>query len=345
MMDDLTLFEKRKRDMMELWKETFHDSDRYIELVFDNYFSLPNSFVRYDENRIIAAMLCVPYEFQILTKEGKKARLRGMYLCGLATHPEWRRRGIMSELMDEAEEAFQARGYDLAFLIPADDHLREYYRRKGYETASWREHKIFNRREDSFISDPQAPHIYTIKEFFNDDKNEFLNQLADWCREIELMRQNNTIVHSREDFVAIMAENENSIFLTNPSFDLKYPNLAKVLAVAFPELPEGSDESLRVVGLYMSNNSHDEPHDKKKSEDEEERNESGERLHNLIASEVRDAIMRKFDRSKLDLILPSTREEIGGRIEVPYAMVKLFQKSKKYIADDIPKFEISLMLD
>ncbi|MDE5849457.1 MAG: GNAT family N-acetyltransferase, partial [Muribaculaceae bacterium] len=197
-MDDIILYEERRRDMMKLWKDTFHDSDRYIRLVFDNYFSLDNSFVKYHENRIIAALLCVDYEFQILTKEGKKL-IRGLYLCGLATHPDWRRKGIMGSLMEEAENAAKSRGYEMTFLIPADDHLRMYYARKGYETLSWRRRLIENLRIDSSFENPDKSHIYSIQDFLKRGQREFLSLLAEWCRQIEVKRKFDTILHSVED--------------------------------------------------------------------------------------------------------------------------------------------------
>ena len=251
-MDDMTEFESRKKDMKELWKETFHDSDRYIDLIFDAYYSLENSFVRYHENRIIAAMLSVEYEFQILTNNGKKRPIKGMYLCGLVTHPEWRKRGIMADLMKEAEEDIKARGFDLVFLIPADDHLRKYYKKMGYRDSSWRTLQKIT-VEDSDIEDSlTCPHIYSVKEFLKEGKTAFIEQLADWCREIEFSRHNNTIIHSRQDFLIIMAENENSIFLSSTSFNPEFPILAHVKAVAFPEPPDSPNEPLRVVGLLYS---------------------------------------------------------------------------------------------
>ncbi|MDE6637059.1 MAG: GNAT family N-acetyltransferase, partial [Muribaculaceae bacterium] len=90
--------------MVELWKETFHDSKRYIELIFDTYFCRDNVFVRYDGDLLIASMLCVPYEFQFVSGKVNE-KLKGMYLCGLATRTEYRKRGIMKGMMIEAEDS------------------------------------------------------------------------------------------------------------------------------------------------------------------------------------------------------------------------------------------------
>ena len=52
-----------KKKMMELWKNTFHDSDAYINLVFDTYFN--TEYIEYyEENgKLISALLGIPYYF------------------------------------------------------------------------------------------------------------------------------------------------------------------------------------------------------------------------------------------------------------------------------------------
>lgn len=363
MMDNMTEFEKRKKDMKELWKDTFHDSDRYIDIVFDTYFSIENSFVRYHENRIIAAMLCVAYEFQILTNEGNKRQIKGMYLCGLATHPEWRMRGIMSDLMKEAEEDIKSRGFDFAFLIPADDHLREYYKKKGYRDSSWKKIQKVNLGKSDLDDTLTHPHNYSIKEFLREGKTDFIEQLADWCREIELSRHNNTIVHSHQDFLTIMTENENSIFLSSYSFDPEFPILANVLAVAFPEPGNGPDKPLRVVGLFCRSTSQEEhpecgklsyvnncetldksgrremPIDLKKTSKHQSNSEK------TFVSEILNSILRLFNQHTMELILPSKKHDTeNGRVE-PYAMIKPLYGNENSIINENLEFEISLMLD
>ena len=335
MMDNITEYENRKRDMKELWKDTFHDSDRYVDLVFDNYYSLENTFVRYHENRLIASLLCVDYEFQILTKKGKRELFKGVYLCGLATRPEWRRKGIMGKLMEEAEHSAKERGIDFAFLIPADNHLREYYGCKGYQTASWRESSTYRKR--NYLTDflGHKLNIYSIIKFIDRGKTTFLDELADFCREIESSRKHDTILHSRKDMLAIMAENENSIFLTDHTFDPEYPILTKVIAIAFPELPERSGEPLKIVGLY-------------KKQDMEERSEEifiENHSEHQIAYEIREAIMSWFNQSEMQIISPIGSDNHEERGLIPYAMFKLISDTSDFTQNEIPTIEISLMLD
>lgn len=339
-MDNITEYEIRKRDMKELWKDTFHDSERYIDIVFDRYYSLENTFVRYHENRIIAALLSVGYEFQILTKEGKKENRRGMYLCGLATRPEWRGRGIMTEVMKEAETAAISRGYDMTFLIPADDELREYYRRRGYETAAWRSIETYRQDTEEPKNSNDALHIYSMAEYRKKYGNgRFLEELAEWCMKEESLRKNNTILHSREDMLTVMAENENCVFLTDSVFNPEYPILARVKAVAFPELPEGPEGPLRVAGLYIASSASRMGKEGDGEEDKQRRGEDMER-------EILEAILKRFQKQEMETLRGvKNAYEKGKRGVSPYAMIKPLDENENKPENENPTFEISLMLD
>lgn len=112
-----------KAQMMNLWQATFHDSSEYISIVFDNYYNCNYSAVDIENGAVVASLLGVPYSFSI---DGRKQR--GLYLCGLATEPEYRRRGIMGRLIKEIGDRAKADGFDFLFLLPASDGLRDYYR-------------------------------------------------------------------------------------------------------------------------------------------------------------------------------------------------------------------------
>lgn len=327
MMDNITDYRIIKRDMMKLWKDTFHDSDRYIDLVFKTYFTPDNVFVRYDENRLIASLLCVPYEFQILSQEGKKRTGKGMYLCGLTTHPDYRKRGIMSELMLEAERSASERDFELTFLIPANNHLREYYFKKGYVNASYRE---FLEGIDTNHHSAKKLNIYSIKNLFKKDDTDFLLQLADWCREKELNKNVPTLVHSRLDMMTIMAENENSIFLTEDTFDLKYPILEKIVAVAFPNLTEERDKPITVVGLYT------------KSSSKFLNNDSGIDIE--VCKAVKNALCKQYRGQRVEFLLPyeESLNRYKSQVE-PYAMVKMINANRT--KNENMTFHICLMLD
>ena len=125
--------EELKKQMMELWKENFHDSDEYIKLVFDRYFD--PEYVEYEERegRIIASLLAVPYTFG-----NDDYSIKGVYLCGLSTYLKHRGEGIMTDLLRRIEVRMAEKGYAFMFLIPANEGLNRYYNDRGFINGFYR---------------------------------------------------------------------------------------------------------------------------------------------------------------------------------------------------------------
>lgn len=319
---------KIRKDMMELWKETFHDSNRYIELVFDAYFQIDNIFVRYDGETLIASMLCVPYEFSTVSESVRK-KINGMYLCGLATRPEYRKRGIMRDLIKEAEYDLKKRGYDLTFLIPADRHLRDYYGRMGYYDGSFKtEIKISATK----IRDLQNMYIYTFKELIELKRYELLLEIIGWCREIESNENGmSKLLHSEKDLLAVISENENSIFLSNCPIDSKFSILANLRSVVFPELSidEEGNRHVKIVGFYINSEKRDEliDHD------------------GILPDDVETALIRYYRDHDVIIEAPwRYRKDPENRVH-PYAMIKSLGNESIFSKYNKPTFRISLMLD
>lgn len=323
--------EKIKRDMMELWKETFHDSDHYIQLIFDAYFCRENVFVKYDGDLLIASMLCVPYEFKFVSIRTIE-KLEGMYLCGLATRMEYRKRGIMKRLMLEAENSIKMRGYDLTFLIPADDHLREYYKRMGYYNGSYRKNKTVNLNREE-----RSPnlYIYTFKDLAKSGYFKLIKEIAGWCRERESkIQEYPTILHSERDLITAISENENSIFLSDRPIDLKYPILANIIAVVFPEiLGEGlKRKNLKIVEMYLQDGVAGEPFYRNLSEQ--------------LIDNISNAICTYFGSTNIEFVFTNKEVNKDDSIrDYPYAMIKPIGDNPIFANNKKPMFRISLMLD
>lgn len=120
--------------MREIWSEVFGDTSDYISLLFDNYYAKENVSAFIYMGRVVASTFSIPYTF----KNAENNLLRGQYLCGLATLPPFRKLGIMGQMLKDWESQAKAADLDFLFLIPADDHLREYYHRLGYDNSAKR---------------------------------------------------------------------------------------------------------------------------------------------------------------------------------------------------------------
>lgn len=136
------------KDIEKLWIETFHDSEEYVELLFGKYYNPTYCLEeRTSEGELKASLTAIPYAFETT---GGDSLYRGLYLCGLATRPHYRRQGIMQRLLERIERIARQEGYDLLFLIPASAKLADYYRRLGF-------HKDLPRTLIEVPSDHPAP--------------------------------------------------------------------------------------------------------------------------------------------------------------------------------------------
>lgn len=224
-----------KKKLMKLWKDTFHDSDAYISLIFDEYFD--PEYIEYQEekNQIISGLIGIPYEFGCGSN-----RIKGMYLCGLATKEEFRHKGIMSDMISRINKKAAEQGFTISFLIPASDMLRIYYQGKGYVNGMYRVEERytdihdFNKDCISFINreeDRLRPH--RLKYYDNlvvskldEPDSALLKEISKYITEKE--RENNsyvTLLHSEKDIENIIKENKISggeiLLAKNESDELK----------------------------------------------------------------------------------------------------------------------------
>lgn len=119
----------------DLWIEIFGDSRRYVDMIIDNYFDSSLSITKWDNNKLIASSLVIPYKFYSENSTDTDNLYSGLYLCGLATIPERRGEGIMREIIAGIEAIAIRKNYAFTFLIPADEHLRNYYKKLDYKDS------------------------------------------------------------------------------------------------------------------------------------------------------------------------------------------------------------------
>lgn len=129
-------------ELRSIWKEVFNDTDEFIGSFFGRRYSAGTTLV-YREGGRIASMIFFPhYDFRI----GDDIYGTG-YICGAATLPQYRNRGLMGLMIEASHDAMRAGGKSFSTLIPASDTLYEYYRRFGYREKFFRK-RFTIRRED-----------------------------------------------------------------------------------------------------------------------------------------------------------------------------------------------------
>lgn len=113
--------------LLSLWKNVFGEYDGFWEL-FRNIAFLPDHCRCITENGQVIAGL---YWFDCRCGKDKIA-----YVYAVVTDPAHRGRGLCRKLMEDVHALLKTRGYDSVMLVPADQGLREMYRKLGYEDCT-----------------------------------------------------------------------------------------------------------------------------------------------------------------------------------------------------------------
>lgn len=109
--------------LRKLWKLAFGDDDSFIDMFFDKGFEPDRCRCITMDAQIAAAL----YWFETQCEDQKVA-----YIYGVATHPDYRGRGLCSQLMADTHSHLQSLGFSGAILVPQKEGLREMYRKMGY---------------------------------------------------------------------------------------------------------------------------------------------------------------------------------------------------------------------
>lgn len=109
--------------LKRLWKRVFGDSDSFIDTFFQVAYSPDRCRYREEKGEIVSALYWLDCRYE----GGKLA-----YIYAVATHPDYRGRGLCRRLMEDTHAVLKARGYAGAVLYPADGTLRQMYGKMGY---------------------------------------------------------------------------------------------------------------------------------------------------------------------------------------------------------------------
>ena len=142
----------RRDQITTLWKVCFQDTEEFIQFYFDRKYKDEDSLL-YIENGIpLAASLILPYPMA-----WQNSIIRTSYISGACTHPQARKRGIMTRLLQEGFQEMYNRGIAFTTLIPAEKRLYNFYARLGYAT-------VFHRHTSQYTSSPaRQENEYTVK--------------------------------------------------------------------------------------------------------------------------------------------------------------------------------------
>ena len=116
--------------LASLWEACFGDDRAYIAFFLQNRFPAADAFL-WEEGGVPVSVL---FLFPARLCQGE-ARYVVRYLYAACTAPEFRGRGLMRRLIDEAARVSTAEGADGIALVPASGSLFHYYAGCGFQTA------------------------------------------------------------------------------------------------------------------------------------------------------------------------------------------------------------------
>jgi len=117
-----------KDSLRQLWKCCFpEDTERFISFYFDNVYANDETLVYVENNQPVASLQMIPYQI----KAGDNLSWGG-YISGAMTHPDYRKKGYMSQLLYASFDEMIKKGYDYTFLIPQEEWLIRVYAKYGF---------------------------------------------------------------------------------------------------------------------------------------------------------------------------------------------------------------------
>ncbi len=118
--------------LVGLWEEAFGE-DELVRDFYDKAFMEMSVLIVKNEQRIVSMLHYMPCRYE----EGGVV-YKGVYLYALATDKEYRGRGYMGRLINEALELAKQSGVDFCFLVPADAPLYDFYKKFGFDTMLYK---------------------------------------------------------------------------------------------------------------------------------------------------------------------------------------------------------------
>jgi len=232
-----------KETLMRMWKLCFPDTDRFIRFYFDSVYASNETLVYVEKNQPVASLQMIPYRI----KTGDSFSLGG-YISGAMTHPDYRKRGYMEQLLTASFETMREKGYTYTFLIPQEDYLVDYYRKFGYENAFPEYFASYRYSEESKLSN--NVNIYTNHTAYSAFDFPALYTFYSDC----LMEKTNVVLKTEIQFLITLWDffSEKGVLFTNDDgFAFSSPKGKSIKLIDFfYRNEETKTEFLQTISAY-----------------------------------------------------------------------------------------------
>lgn len=178
-----------KEQVKALWKLCFEDSEEFVEMYFKLRYKNEVNVAIQSGDEVISALQMLPYPMTFCGET-----VQTSYISGACTHPDFRSKGVMRELLSQSFAQMLRNGIQFSTLIPAEPSLFDYYKRMGYATVF--QYSVKEMTLPEFI--PSKEIAVNVVSKPQDEVYSYLNK--------KLSERPCCIQHSAEDFQVIMAD-------------------------------------------------------------------------------------------------------------------------------------------
>ena len=178
----------------KLFKLCFDDSAEFVDFYFQKRYTHENNHVILNNNAPVAALQAIPYAMTFFDEQINLA-----YLSAICTHPDFRNRGLMTQLLKNTFNQLFIDGVHATFLIPANLQLFDVYAKYDYKTIFYRTEKQIN------TVDFKIKNEYKISEYAIENSIKVFEYFTR-----KMIKRNFCIQHSFADFETICEDINNS---------------------------------------------------------------------------------------------------------------------------------------
>ena len=132
--EKMTLDSDYRSRLQRIWQDIFGDSTEFISMYFDRKIAGADIYVMRERGALSAVLYNLPYTLRCWGSE-----IPIGYWSGLATLPQYRGKGLMTDLMYSAMNSLLRENVPFVALIPGDQSLVRFYADRGFVPFFYRQ--------------------------------------------------------------------------------------------------------------------------------------------------------------------------------------------------------------
>lgn len=215
------------RSLKELWHISFGDDYEYIDEFFRIAFKKENTLLVSDGDRPVSAL----YLIESYITRGEKLH-KAYYVYAVATLPSHRGKGLMTALLNSADDMAKKRNIDYLFLVPGEESLYKMYGKLGYEKGFYYKEDIIGRKRishnykksdmsyDSYLKCKKKFPLNEAVVFGEDGYNIFISPKGGDVKSIYIENVGCCIYEKKDDGIVVSELFGNEDILLNEVFRL-----------------------------------------------------------------------------------------------------------------------------